>query len=602
MKKYVIVSFLFVFILSLLLTGCITRDSVQISEDTTSDPDIESVDAATPTPEPTPAPLDYSEITAEDPPEYGYCENDSDVFDALERIRVNPASKVSKLSGTSISDSIRQYDKVSVSGDLICLIADKDLLIVRAAGEESEVMSRTHVGIDWSGESDAVTGAYQGSEKVPAAVFCAGDRAVILSDRYGYKTENGVLAYTEYISADFYDISDPADPKQISCLGQSGSLVDAFIDNGNLILITEYQIFDDAVREEPADFIPSYFSDDTAQLLPGDRICVDYEGVFCGGAVIGLYDQDEGRLVDIQALMGVAADACISEGMVLFHSARHAEAYSRDVVTETGKAREIAYAEVTDLFLYRTDDSGVSLGAVGAVCGTASDSGCMDIHDGTIRCLAEISRGRVTEPVIQDHAADHEEGSALIFLNDTLETVGSVNAFPDGSRFSWAGFAGDRILLTGEGRTASCVYNGTDWGEMVSGGTAGRYIRKWGENGLVVFDQNNMGRLTISICDISGETIASKSFGSDHSSTLENNRAYIADEEANLLTFTADDSFCVYGYSAEKGIELIADIYLNDWAWNAEGIRIGDLLYIVDSREVKIVSTDTFEEIFQRTF
>ena len=111
-----------------------------------------------------------------------------------------------------------------------------------------------------------------------------------------------------------------------------------------------------------------------------------------------------------------------------------------------------------------------------------------------------------------------------------------------------------------------------------------------------------MGQMTITLCGISGETIASKSFGSDHSSTLENHRAYIADEEANLLTFTADDSFCVYGFSAEKGIELIADIYLNDWAWNAKGILTGDLLYIIDSREVKTVSLETFEEICQLTF
>ena len=602
MKRYVEITAVILFSLFLILTGCTTRDSAQPSGEPTPGPQFVPEDSVTPTPEPTPAPLDYIEVPARDPAEYGYCENDSDVFDALERIRANPLSAVSPLSGTNTSEGIRQWDKVSTNGDLIFLIADKDLVIVRAAGEGSEVLSRTNVGIDWKGETDAVTGAYQGSEKVPAAVFCSGDRVIILSDSYGYKTENGLMSYSEYVSVDFYDITDPTEPKAMSSLGQSGCLKGAFTENGSLILVTEYQIYDDAVREDPADYIPAYFSEDTPQLISGDRICADYDGTFAGGAVMGLYDPAEGRLTDIHALMGVSADACYAQGAIIFFSPRRAEAFSRDVDLQQKKLREYAYADVTDLFVFRTADDSIALDKTGAVSGTVSDAACLDVYNGTIRCLTSLFQGRYTDPEDAGFPAETEEGSALSFLNGSLEPESMLLTLPDGSRIGWAGFAGEDILLTNESRTASCTYSGSECGEVVSAGTVGSHIRAWGESGYVFYDHNDAGQMTITLCSRSMQPIATRSFGSDHSSTLENYRAYISDEGVNLLTFTADDSFCIYGYSAEKGIELRADVYLNDWAWNAEGIMIGDLLYIVDTREVKAVSAETFEEICQLSF
>ena len=118
----------------------------------------------------------------------------------------------------------------------------------------------------------------------------------------------------------------------------------------------------------------------------------------------------------------------------------------------------------------------------------------------------------------------------------------------------------------------------------------------------MLYELNAQSRMTITFCDRNMKPAASKTFASDHSSTLENHRAYITDAGRDLLTFTADDSYCIYGYDAEKGIVLRSDVFLNDWAWNAKGLLVGELLYIADGKEIIVLSAETLETLTELTF
>ena len=601
------IHFLLIIVLLAALAGCVKRDASVPAPGVTPGPEDTAPDAPTATPEPTSAPLEYGRIAEFDPPEHDLCGSDADVFAALETIRANAANApaaASVLGGAKLDGSEIRGDKVAVGGDRICLISDKDLIIVRAAGEETQLLSKTHVGIDWKGETDAVTGAYQGSEKVPFAVFCEGDRLAVLSDRYGYRTENGLMKYTEFTAADLYDISDPTAPKLLSSLGQDGSLRAAFTVNGKLLLITEYLIYDDASAESAGSYIPAYYTDERPELLPGDRIRADRKGSFPGGALMGLYDLSDARLTDIRALMGVSADAAADEsGAFVLYSARHAEAFSRDVDTSRGREREIAYSDVTDLFVFRPEGDEISLAAVGTVNGAISDSGCLDLGKDGIRCLAAVSRGRYTEMSGADRVSSEKtEGTAVFLLDEELKTADTLDSLPDGSRIGWAGFAGERLLLTAEDRSSSCVYDAGGWGEPSAEALTGRYLRAWGDSLYVLYELNAQSRMTITFCDRNMKPAASKTFASDHSSTLENHRAYITDAGRDLLTFTADDSYCIYGYDAEKGIVLRSDVFLNDWAWNAKGLLVGELLYIADGKEIIVLSAETLETLTELTF
>ena len=602
MKKSWIICFAFLLSVLLGLSGCVTRDTSQGGPDATPAP--LTGDMATATPEPTPTPLPYELAAQADPADCGLCESDSDVFDALERIRANAAAAEKKdlpISGTSVTDEQRTGDTVAQDDSYIYLLSDIDLVIVKADGENSEVISRTPVGVSWKGETDDVSGAYQGKEKIPVAVFCGGGRAAVLCDRYGYETVNGVLNYSEYISVEILDVSDPAAPKQLASLGQDGALRGAGLVDGQLLLLTDYRVFDDADRADPKGYIPAYYYEDEASLVPGDRIFADRDGIYAGGAVLGLYDLGESRLADIEVLWGVSADAAVSGDAVVFHSPRRVEAVSRD----TAAGQEIVTAECTDLFVYRVQKGSLGWPAVAAVNGSVPDSGCLNWSDGTLRCLTFLDQRRTTTASGTEPATgDEQTGPVLQFLNEDFSAAGSLRSMPDGSPIGWACFAGDKILLTNADRSGSCTVsvNGAspEPGAMLSDGTVGRYVLRFGEN-YAFYDQNELGKMTLTVCDGSMKRLASKTFGSDHSSTLENHRAYLADAEADLLTLTADDSYCVYGLSAEKGIELRAGVYLKDWAWKAKGLRVGDFLYVVDTKEVRVLSLTDLKEVLELT-
>ena len=96
--------------------------------------------------------------------------------------------------------------------------------------------------------------------------------------------------------------------------------------------------------------------------------------------------------------------------------------------------------------------------------------------------------------------------------------------------------------------------------------------------------------------------VCERTFGSDHSSTLENQAGYFADGEANVIAFSADDSYCVYGFDPDQGLVLRGDVFLTDWAWNARGFCLDGLLYVADTKEVCIYDLSDFSCLKQLSF
>ena len=602
MKKTVLLCVVILLFAAAALSGCVTREQAQgHGAEETPAPTAEQA-TPEPTPVPTPTPLPYELAASLDAVDYGVCESDGDVFAAVERLReraAQPTPEPAAITAASLSED--RLGTIAQNGDLLYILADNDLVIVKAAGEGTEILSRTAIGVSWKGDTDAATGAYKGQEKIPAAVFCDGTRAAVLSERYGYNAGGGTMDYSEYICVDILDVTDPKAPTVTATLGQDGALRNACLTNGQLLLLTEYQIYDDARSEEASSYIPSYYSADLATLVSGEHICADREGTFVGGSVLGLYDLGEHRLTDVRVLLGVRADACLSDGEAVFSSVRRAESFSRDVTTERGAGQETVWAAVTDLFVYRAENGTLAGPTVGAVNGTVPDAACLDLYDGSLRCLSMLDQGRsAAYPGAESVTEETITGAVVTILDEALAPAGRIDALTDGSAIGWAGFAGGRILLTNAEKTASCaavLSAGTIELTPTTEAAAGRYIRAFGEDAFVLYDQNELGRMTMTLCGLDMKPLADKTFGSDHSSTLENHRAYLADQEADLLTLTADDSYCIYGYSAEKGIRLRADVYLNDWAWNAQGVRVGENLYVVDTKDVRVLSLETLEEV-----
>lgn len=594
----------------LAVTGCTMRSAASASPGTT--PGAETTEPPTPTPEPTPSPIPYELVPVNDPAEYETLGGITEVSSALEAIAANASRAAEEnpagegeltVSGASMATGSGVGDTIVSQGNTLYILSDNDLVIVQAAGEETRVLSRTPVGVSWKVNENAGAGTYSGREKIPTAVFCDGTHAAIVCDWYGYDSAGGTLVYSDYASVDIYDVSDPASPLRTASFGQDGSLRASGMSGGALYLVTQFECFIDEEGHDPTDFIPAVYSNDAAAAMDASRICWAHDGRFSGSAVIGVYDLSAPRIVDVQALLGVAADPVIGDNRILFASQRYARSASRPMEDERGVGQEDAVMLCTDIFCYGFDTQSLALTSVETICGGVPSAGCMDLQGDALRYLAVCDRYyTVTSPDGERIESDRETGTALYLLDGERSVVDSADAMPDGSRIGWVGFSGDTILLTSADETSSCVIDAADLSsgmvmKALKEPVEAVYLQPFGEERIVLYSQTETGKMTLTVYDKELNTLAVKALASDHSHTLENHRAYLADAEHNLITLTADDSFCVYGYSEADGIFLQADVYLTDWAWHALGVVCGDALYVVDTKEVVILDLKDFARL-----
>lgn len=73
------------------------------------------------------------------------------------------------------------------------------------------------------------------------------------------------------------------------------------------------------------------------------------------------------------------------------------------------------------------------------------------------------------------------------------------------------------------------------------------------------------------------------------------------DSGKNLIAFPAgENSYLVYGYSADDGFTLCKEIPVSQWDENkSRGLYIGDYFYVVGSDQVNVLDLGTLENAAQ---
>lgn len=61
----------------------------------------------------------------------------------------------------------------------------------------------------------------------------------------------------------------------------------------------------------------------------------------------------------------------------------------------------------------------------------------------------------------------------------------------------------------------------------------------------------------------------------------------------------AENSYLVYGYSADDGFTLRKEIPVSQWDENNRGLYIGDYFYVVGSDQVNVLDLGTLENVAQ---
>ncbi len=610
---------LLILLFSVLLLSACARRTDRAKPGTSTPAETPSASAEpTPTPVPTPSPIPFELVYQSGADVINGCSSYDELFDSVETIEKNrgedpwryfadwgePVEEIeSHISGTRSSDEGR-CDIMACSGTILCVIADKDLVIARVTGEDTAVLSRTKIGADWNAWEDTSTGTVNGSEKTPSSVLLSGNHLAVIYDYYNYSTSSGELGYSEYAAVDFFDISDPSAPVLMTSLGQDGAFSQAALDNGKMLLITQYDYTDEPVRTEPESFAPLLYSVGQKSVISPDKAVILSEGTESGCVLLGEYVLASGQRVDSLAVYGAMADPFVAEGAAYLFSSRAAHAFSRSYETQTdGVVNETAGTACTDLLRFACGDEGISL-AYGTVNGSISGADCMDYDNGVLRCAVSLDQRLYSSygSAPGKGSIKREWGKALYLLDDQFNVVGRVSDLTDADQDCWIGFLGGKAVVTEAGSQSSYLTDLTEPSlirerEALAAPVAADCIRPLGDSGFTAFYRTEAGKLSLTVYDDSLSPLSTRFFGRDHSSTLENRAGYFTDAEANIIAFSADDSYCIYGFDTEKGLYLRGDVFLQDWAWNARGFCADGYLYIVDTREIFVYDPGEFTQV-----
>ena len=334
-------------------------------------------------------------------------------------------------SGTNVQvEGIDEGDIVKTDGSYIYVLSgDNALSVIKADGRDSYVVTR--LGLGESAYEDS-RDRWLSESKTPREMFVSDGVLAVISNYYRYEESyaDDVWSYDsdEHCCVDFYDVSDPAEPRHISSLGQDGSILATRLLDGRLYLVSNYWVWD-YDEDEPITFVPRLYENGEARAMEADSIAI------CGTgstryAVAGCYDLASG-LTASQSLLGGGSTVYMNgENLYVLGSTWREEelrSYTESVYTVT----EYRSGSVTDI--YRFDLSGgLSLAASGSIPGSIDSQFSADEWNGNLRVVA--TRDESAYSIYRDPVFEFENyryggsstGTGLYILDRGLNLVGSV--------------------------------------------------------------------------------------------------------------------------------------------------------------------------------
>ena len=610
MKKSAILPILFLLFALLSAFGCSQINPTLPSNPAVTTPAPGTSASVESSPVPSPSPVAYEYTVSSSAASYRFADDYEQVSDALNSVSPSAADiwsswfaaagnrtevpKVAELSSQDFSGDI-----IACGGNLLFILDDKDLVILSVTNGVCMPISRTEVGVNWTGGEIVSGTAVSGYEKTPLAIYPFGDRLAIIYDWYGYTGSAEKIEYTEYTAVDIYSISNPTTPIFLSSYGQSGTYTQSVLVRGILYVVTDFPLYGPADPHQISSFVPSRYIDGTAALLdPGQILLPEaLDALSSGYTVLGAYHLQNASMTDVRALLGTREEMDISEDGIRFLRHRWAESPSR-IVEENGQyINEYAVAACTDILRISADGGTFTLPETKTVNGWIPNCGSLRIGNDSVEYVSELLQG-LYSPDGQGGVLWRTIQRGIRLGSSALyDTASWEMDFPEGEDIAWAGLLDRKMAYTTRNGESYLIHTDAETPTPIPLETPvlGDVILPWGDDGYLTFTQPESGRLSLSVRDRELRELGARSFGSDHSNTLESRRSYFSDRESNLFGFAADDSYCFYSCKDGQGLSFHIDVFLQDWAWNTRAFRIGERIAVVNTMQVFLMNVDTMK-------
>ena len=416
-------------------------------------------------------------------------------------------------------------------------------------------------------------------------------------------------------------MTDPTAPALVKSFGQDGYKIASRMIDGVLYLCSSYYPANPEKGDETT-FAPRLYDGDAATVVPCGSIGLMPDGGSMTYAVAASYDIASGERLSSQSVLGGGDNVYMNKDNLYLCASIYDDGAGKTYKDGSYTVTDYTSSVNTVVNRFAIADGKLTFAANGAVPGALNNQFSLDERDGYLRMATteQTYSYSVYRDEKQNTKAD-EDGmqtrNDVYVLDASLKTVGSVTGLAEGEQVFSARFDGDYGYL--------CTYRQTDpvfavdlteptnpkvVGELKLSGYSD-YLHVWSDGllfGLGMETQSVGANTTVDgmklvMIDTSDPAklhdLHTQAIDADYSEALNNHKAILVDSGKDIIAFPAENSYLVYGYSADDGFTLRKEISVSQWDGNNRGLYIGDYFYVVGSDQINVLDLNTLENVAQ---
>lgn len=424
------------------------------------------------------------------------------------------------------------------------------------------------------------------------------------------KTDSqGVIRSVPYTVAETFDVSNPANPKSLGEMSQSGSFHSMRVSGNYVYLFSTF--YADVTGSQ--DDVSSYVPEVQGKLVESNYILLPQQEKGRVYTVVTAFNlKDPTKQTDHLAFFGDSSQCYVSENNIYVYDTIYDAKVSK--VTQT-EIRKVSYKDG------KLDGTGHAV-----IDGVINDSFSIDEYEGYLRVVTTIRENDDTSggvnPLLRiDSASDasrevEDSTNALYILDQELKEVGKLENLAEDEKVYSARFMGDTCYFVTYKQVdplfsvdLSDPKNPKVLGELKIPGFSD-YLHPYGDGLLlgigmdVEEDGATVNGVKLSMFDISDpkdvkeihKTVLEECYSTDVSY---NYRAAFVDVEKNLIGFPGykeQQEYYIYSYDKEKGFTCVFEKTLSGYS-DVRGLYAGDRFYLVTEGMVESYQLDNFEKV-----
>lgn len=497
-------------------------------------------------------------------------------------------------------EGVSEADIVKTDGKYIYYLLGNELSIFKADGDNSAFVSKTVLQ----------------KEKYDSFgdMFLKNDRLILLQP-------NDYTKECNFVAVIIYDISDPANPKEIAVSKQEGWYNSSRMIGDYIYLISNCNInIDEIDKDNPATFVPQTEISGVCEVVPADSIYRYEEEEYTNEyTVIGAFNYKDGVLSDTASLLGGTDNIYCSQGNIILANSTH---------NRNDEEKETYSQNNTSVSRLEIRDGKIEYKTTGEIEGTLENQFFIDEHNGYFRfvttaTIATEKRQKFENTNSEIISYSSETSARLTVLDSELKKTGEIKDLAKGERVYSVRFMGDIAYFVTFRQTdplfsadLSDPKNPKILGELKIPGFS-EYMYPYGDGLLLGFgmDANEQtGRTTdlklsmFDITDPANVTEQDKTIidGYNYSTALDNHKAMLVSPSKNLIGFAAQDNYgnikyMIYEHKdgafnrkavLELPYESPEEVYKYYDA--IRGLFINDSFYLVSDAGLQVFNIDTF--------